>query len=66
MNSQQLHLHLETQTDSESTNPIDLNDTWDYEDQNLVDTGAAATSSSKRTRSDSENSDIIQKTQCFR
>ena len=35
--------------------------TWDYEDQSLMDTGTTASlpNSSRRNRSDSENSDTI-------
>ena len=53
---QSLHLHFEG--DSENINSTDLNDTLEYEDYSLMDTGALATlSSSKSNRSDSENSD---------
>ena len=52
---QSLLLHLES--DSENINSTDLNDTLEYEDYSLMDTGASATlSSSKRNRSDFETS----------
>ena len=60
MNSQysqsQSSLHLHIETDSANTTQTDLNDTWDYEDHSLMDTDATP-STSKRSRSDSENSD---------
>ena len=53
---QSLLLHFES--DSENINSTDLNDTLEYEDYSLMDTGASATlSSSKRNRSDFETSD---------
>ena len=60
MNSQcsqsQSSLHLHIETDSENTTQTDLNDTWDYVDHSLMDTDSTP-STSKRSRSDSENSD---------
>ena len=38
---QSLHLHFES--DSENINSTDLNDTLEYEDYSLIDTGASAT-----------------------
>ena len=59
LESQQSSLHL--QFDSEKANSIDLNATWDYEDQSLMDTDTKGSllNSSKRNRSDSQNSDTV-------
>ena len=56
---QSLHLQLETDNETNVNNSTDLNDTWDYEDQSSMD--ISYVSKSKRTRSDSENSDSVER-----
>ena len=57
---QSLHLHYETSDNETSTyNSTDLNDTWDYVEQSPMDIGNTGTS--KRSLSDSENSDFNDK-----
>ena len=56
---QSLHLHLESDNETNAIHSTDLNETWDYEDHNSMDTSII--SKSKRTRSDSENSDLVER-----
>ena len=56
---QSLHLHLESDNETNAIHSTDLNETWDYEDHSSMDTSII--SNSKRTRSDSENSDLVER-----